>query len=200
MRLLKLKGKRLHFRKKGTWQNIMFFNCYQIPLTGGQNYTVSNCWEIFLYPNNLTVVNCTHQRLWNVVHISKLWYGNNSWSHSTIKKVIFTRRLFYLASFGKWRFWNMAMTCFWLRCHSLYWIGFQFSFWWCARKNHKETRLLQQAIYMVQNRHAGEQKSHWDKINKGNYHLNLLMYAVFYLSLIGHFRVPKNLTFKARLI
>ena len=25
---------------------------------------------------------------------------------------------------------------------------------------------LQQAIHMVQNRHAGEQKSHWDKTNK----------------------------------
>ena len=92
----------------------------------------------------------------------------------------------------------MEMACFWFQCHSLYWIGFHFSFWWCARKNHKETHLLQQAIYMVQNRHAGEQKSHWDKINKGNYHLNL-MYVLIYLSLIGHFRVPKNLTFKARL-
>ena len=28
---------------------------------------------------------------------------------------------------------------------------------------------------MVQNHHAGEQKSHWDKTNKGNYHLKLYM-------------------------
>ena len=28
----------------------------------------------------------------------------------------------------------MEMACFWLRCHSLYWIGFHFSFWWCERK------------------------------------------------------------------
>ena len=34
---------------------------------------------------------------------------------------------------------------------------------------------------MVQNRHAGEQKSHWDKTNKGKYHLKLMY--VFYLSL-----------------
>ena len=76
----------------------------------------------------------------------------------------------------------MEMACFWLRCHSLYWIGFQFSFWWCERKNHKEIGLLQLAIYMVQNRHAGEQKSHWDKTDKGKYHLKLMY--VFYLSLI----------------
>ena len=25
---------------------------------------------------------------------------------------------------------------------------------------------------MVQNPHAGEQKSHWEKINKGDYHIN----------------------------
>ena len=30
---------------------------------------------------------------------------------------------------------------------------------------------LQLAILLVQNRHAGTQKSHWDKTNKGNYHL-----------------------------
>ena len=34
---------------------------------------------------------------------------------------------------------------------------------------------LQVAIHVVQNRHAGKQKSHWDKINKGNYHLKLCM-------------------------
>ena len=28
---------------------------------------------------------------------------------------------------------------------------------------------------MIQSHHAGEQKSHWDKTNKGNYHLKLYM-------------------------
>ena len=32
---------------------------------------------------------------------------------------------------------------------------------------------LQLAIHVAQNRHAGEQKSQWDKTNKGNYHLKL---------------------------
>ena len=32
---------------------------------------------------------------------------------------------------------------------------------------------LQVAIHVVQNRRAGEQKSHWDKTNKENYHLKL---------------------------
>ena len=34
---------------------------------------------------------------------------------------------------------------------------------------------LQLAILVVQNRHAEKQKSHWDKTNKGNYHLKLCM-------------------------
>ena len=34
---------------------------------------------------------------------------------------------------------------------------------------------LQLAIVVVENRHAGNQKSHWDKTNKGNYHLKLCM-------------------------
>ena len=34
---------------------------------------------------------------------------------------------------------------------------------------------LQVAIHVVQNRRAGEQKSHRDKTNKGNYHLKLCM-------------------------
>ena len=34
---------------------------------------------------------------------------------------------------------------------------------------------LQLVIHMVQNRRAGEQKSHWDKTNKENYHLKLCM-------------------------
>ena len=37
------------------------------------------------------------------------------------------------------------------------------------------------ANHVVQNRHAGEQKSHWDKTNKGNYHLELCM-PLFVLS------------------
>ena len=31
----------------------------------------------------------------------------------------------------------------------------------------------QLAIYVVQNLHAGEQKSHWGKTNEGNYHIKL---------------------------
>ena len=34
---------------------------------------------------------------------------------------------------------------------------------------------LQLAIRVVQNRRAGEQKSHWDKTNKENYHFKLCM-------------------------
>ena len=34
---------------------------------------------------------------------------------------------------------------------------------------------LRLAIHVVQNHHAGEQKSHWDKTKKGNYHLKLRM-------------------------
>ena len=34
---------------------------------------------------------------------------------------------------------------------------------------------LQVAIHVVQNRRAGEQKSHWDKTNKENYSLKLWM-------------------------
>ena len=37
------------------------------------------------------------------------------------------------------------------------------------------------ANHVVQNRHAGEEKSHWDKTNKGNYHLELCM-PLFVLS------------------
>ena len=37
---------------------------------------------------------------------------------------------------------------------------------------------LQLAIHMVQNDRAGEQKSHWDKTNKENYHLKLCMSVV----------------------
>ena len=34
---------------------------------------------------------------------------------------------------------------------------------------------LQLAIHMVQSRHAGEQKKHWDKTNKENYYLKLVI-------------------------
>ena len=34
---------------------------------------------------------------------------------------------------------------------------------------------LQLSIHVVQNPHVGTQKSHWDKTNKGNYHLRLCM-------------------------
>ena len=34
---------------------------------------------------------------------------------------------------------------------------------------------LQLAIHVIQNRHAGEQKSHWDKTNEANYYLKLCM-------------------------
>ena len=36
---------------------------------------------------------------------------------------------------------------------------------------------LQLAIHVVQSRRAGEQKSHWDKTNKGNYHLKLRVFC-----------------------
>ena len=42
---------------------------------------------------------------------------------------------------------------------------------------------LQLVIHVVQNRRAGEQKSHWDKTNKENYHLKLCMsFFLFVLS------------------
>ena len=34
---------------------------------------------------------------------------------------------------------------------------------------------LQLTIHVVQNRRAGEKKSHWDKTNKENYHFKLCM-------------------------
>ena len=41
--------------------------------------------------------------------------------------------------------------------------------------------LLQLAIHVVQNRRAGEQKSHWDKTNNANYHFKLCMaFLVFF--------------------
>ena len=37
---------------------------------------------------------------------------------------------------------------------------------------------LRLAIHLVQNHHAGEQKSHWDKTNKGNYHLIMYVFSL----------------------
>ena len=47
---------------------------------------------------------------------------------------------------------------------------------------------LQLAIVMVQNRHAGTPKSHWDKTNKGNYHLKLCTMPFVGLALVRLFR------------
>ena len=48
---------------------------------------------------------------------------------------------------------------------------------------------LRLAIHVVKNRPAGEQKSHWDKKNKGNYHLKL------HMSFVG--LVPVRLLFSS---
>ena len=58
-------------QKKKHLAEYFFLTAIKVPLIAGQNYGISNFIEIFLHPNNLTVVNCTHQRLRNVVHISK---------------------------------------------------------------------------------------------------------------------------------
>ena len=44
---------------------------------------------------------------------------------------------------------------------------------------------------MVQNRRAGEQKSHWDKTNKENYHLKLCMSFICLVPVRGGF-VPRE--------
>ena len=46
---------------------------------------------------------------------------------------------------------------------------------WTKYSDSYELAPLQLTIHVVQNRHAGEQTSHWDKTNKGNYHLELCM-------------------------
>ena len=63
--------KKIALHKKKHLAEYFFLTAIKVPLIGGQNYSISNFIEIFLHPNNLTVVNCTHQRLRNVVHISK---------------------------------------------------------------------------------------------------------------------------------
>ena len=62
---------------------------------------------------------------------------------------------------------------------------------------------LQLVIHVVQNRRAGEQKSHWDKTNKENYHLKLCMSlscpsATFALQLGGSV-VPSEWVFSRNL-
>ena len=42
---------------------------------------------------------------------------------------------------------------------------------------------MQLAILVVQNHHAGTQKSHWDKKNKGNYYFKLCMPLILLVSL-----------------
>ena len=51
-------------------------------------------------------------------------------------------------------------------------VNFRKGLWDCYWRL-REKGPLQQAIYVVQNLHAGEQKSHWDKTNEWNYHLKL---------------------------
>ena len=45
---------------------------------------------------------------------------------------------------------------------------------------------LQLAIHVVQNRRAGEKKSHWDKTNKENYHFKLCMSFIVVLKEYSH--------------
>ena len=58
-------------------------------------------------------------------------------------------------------------------------LALSFSFLKCDFQAYQMQELpvgpLQLAILVVQNRHTETQKSHWDKTNKGNYHLKLCM-------------------------
>ena len=78
------------------------------------------------------------------------------------KFVIFTSRYFKLS-------WNTTVLSQ-SNCRNFSWSSVTY-----------EIGPLQLTIHVVQNRHAGEQKSHWDKTNKGNYHLELCM-PLFVLS------------------
>ena len=62
----------------------------------------------------------------------------------------------------------------------------------------KEQGPLQLAIYVVQNRHAGEQKSHWDKTNRANYFLKLIMCSFCLFNLFSRALFRSLLTSKAR--
>ena len=77
----------------------------------------------------------------------------------------------------------------------IHYIGLVFILVFDGVKEKATVGLWQLAInYMVQNCYAGEQNLHWDKTNKGNYHLKL-MYA-FYLSLI----VPVRLLLSSKAV
>ena len=54
----------------------------------------------------------------------------------------------------------------------------------------KEQGPFQLAIYVVQNRHAGEQKSHWDKTNRANYFLKLIMCSFCLFNLVPRALFP----------
>ena len=54
----------------------------------------------------------------------------------------------------------------------------------------KEQGPLQLAIYVVQNRHAGKQKSHWDKTNRANYFLKLIMCSFCLFNLVPRALFP----------
>ena len=60
--------------KKKHLAEYFFFDCYQSTPHTGTKLRRLKFYRDILHPNNLTVVNCTHQRLRNVVHISKAKY------------------------------------------------------------------------------------------------------------------------------
>ena len=62
----------------------------------------------------------------------------------------------------------------------------------------KEKGPLQLAIYVVQNRHPVEQKSHWDKTNRGNYLLKLIMCSFCLFNLVTRALLRGLPTSKAR--
>ena len=66
--------KKIALQKKKTPGRIFFFDCYQSTPHTGTKLRRLKFYRDILHPNNLTVVNCTHQRLRNVVHISKAKY------------------------------------------------------------------------------------------------------------------------------
>ena len=108
------------------------------------------------------MVNCTHQRLRNVVHISKGKY--KVFDTKIIPDHIQLRKSFSQEGYSTWPHLESEGFGTW------HWPVFGFSASHCIglvftlvfdgvkEKNHKEIDLLQLAIYMVQNHHAGEQK------------------------------------------
>ena len=154
--------KKIALHKKKHLAEYFFFTAIKVPLIGGQNYGISNFIEIFLHPNNLTVVNCTHQRLRNVVHISKGKY--KVFDMKIIPDHIQLRKSFSQEGYSTWPHlesegfgtWKWPVFGF----SAIHCIGLVFTlvFDGVKEKNHKEIDLLKLAIYMVQNHHAGEQK------------------------------------------